>query len=420
MMVINFWVVVGLFNPKQKIIAAGIIGNVIEYYDFALIGFLAVMMGNLFFPSSSPFLSLLGSFGAFAAGMVMRPIGAAIFGHIGDRVGRRFALISSLILMALPTFLIGFLPTYAQIGITAPILLVLLRMIQGLSVGGEYASSIVYLVEQSSPGRENLYGSFVSIGAKIGMALGSVLCGALLWYLGEDDMGEWGWRIPFILSIFIAMAGIYLRRGLSDDYQPNEENMIPIVAIFRYHRKAFGQFLVVASVIWMLYYTLFIYLPVWLQGSAGLSKTQSGQINTFSIVMGVIFIPIMAMLADKIGSIRVMKMAALATAVGIFPLLYVMIHGGVVGALIATSIMVILLCAYQAPIFAATVHGIDHHGFRASFTALILGSAAGIVGGITPALMTSLVELSHDPYSPSYLIGLSSLIAWSVLKRIRA
>lgn len=411
--------VVGLFNPKQKIIAAGIIGNIIEYYDFALIGFLAVMMGNLFFPSTNPFLSLLGSFGAFAAGMVMRPIGAAIFGHIGDRIGRRFALIASLILMALPTFLIGFLPTYAQIGIMAPILLVLLRMIQGLSVGGEYASSIVYLVEQSTPGRQNLYGSFVSIGAKIGMALGSGLCGVLLWYLGEDAMGQWGWRVPFILSIFIAMAGIYLRRGLTDDYEPNEEKMIPIVAIFRHHRKAFGQFLIVASVIWMLYYTLFIYLPVWLQGSAGLSKTQSGQINTFSIVLGVIFIPLMAMLADKIGSIRVMKMAALATAAGTFPLMYVMMHGGFAGALIATSIMVILLCAYQAPIFAATVHGIGHHGFRASFTALILGSAAGIVGGMTPALMTSLVEFSHDPYAPSYLIGLSSLMVWSVLKRIR-
>ncbi|MFA6188953.1 MAG: MFS transporter [Sulfuricurvum sp.] len=418
MMVINFLVVDGLFNPKQKIIAAGIIGNVIEYYDFALIGFLAVMMGNLFFPSSNPFLSLLGSFGAFAAGMIMRPVGAAIFGHIGDRVGRRFALISSLILMALPTFLIGFLPTYAQIGIMAPIFLVLLRMIQGLSVGGEYASSIVYLVEQSSPGRQNLYGSFVSVGAKIGMALGSALCGGLLWYLGEDAMGEWGWRIPFILSIFIALTGIYLRRGLIDDYQPNEEKTIPLVAIFRHHRKAFGQFLIVASVIWMFYYTLFIYLPIWLEGSAGLNKTQSGQINTFSIVMGVIFIPLMAMLADKVGSIRVMKMAALSTSVAMFPLLYVMMHGGFVGALIATAIMVVLLCAYQAPIFAATVQGIDHHGFRASFTALILGSAAGIVGGITPALMTSSVELSHDPYAPAYLIGISSLIAWSVLKRM--
>lgn len=407
-------------TSKKRIIAAGIIGNVIEYYDFALIGFLAVMMGKLFFPSDDPFLSLLGSFGAFAAGMIMRPVGAAIFGHIGDRVGRRFALMASLMLMALPTFLIGFLPTYAQIGIMAPILLVLLRMIQGLSVGGEYASSIVYLVEQSSPNRQNLYGSFVSVGAKIGMALGSALCGGLLWYLGEDAMGEWGWRIPFFLSIVIAAAGLYLRRNLTDNYQPHEDKTIPLVAIFKEHKKIFGQFLIVASVIWMFYYTLFIYLPIWLEASAGLSKSDAGTINTISIVLGVIFIPAMAMVADKVGSVRVMKSAAVATAIMIFPLLYGMVHGGFYGALAATSVMVVLLCAYQAPIFSAVVHALDYHGYRASFTALILGSAAGIVGGITPALMTSIVEFSGDPYSPAYLIAIGSLIAWGVLLRIRA
>ncbi len=409
-----------LIGSKKRIIAAGIIGNVIEYYDFALIGFLAVMMGKLFFPSDDPFLSLIGSFGAFAAGMIMRPVGAAIFGHIGDRIGRRFALMASLVLMALPTFLIGFLPTYAQIGIMAPILLVALRMIQGLSVGGEYASSIVYLVEQSSPNRQNLYGSFVSVGAKIGMALGSGLCGGLLWYLGEDAMGEWGWRIPFILSIFIAAAGLYLRRNLTDNYQPHEDKTIPLVAIFKEHKKIFMKFLIVASVIWMFYYTLFIYLPIWLETSAGLSKSQAGNINTISILLGVTFIPLMAMVADKMGSLRVMKMAAIGTAAAIFPLMFAMVHGGFYGALAATSMMVVLLCAYQAPIFSAVVHALDYHGYRASFTALILGSAAGLVGGVTPALMTSLVEFSHDPYSPAYLITAASLIAWGVLGRIKS
>jgi len=416
---IHYLAVDGLLKPKHKIIAAGIIGNVIEYYDFALIGFLAVMMGKLFFPSDDPFLSLLGSFGAFAAGMIMRPVGAAIFGHIGDRVGRRYALMASLMLMALPTFLIGFLPTYGQIGIMAPILLVALRMIQGLSVGGEYASSIVYLVEQSSPNRQNLYGSFVSVGAKIGMALGSALCGGLLWYLGEDAMGEWGWRIPFVLSIVIAAAGLYLRRNLTDNYQVHEDKTIPLVEIFRHHKKLFGQFLVVASVIWMFYYTLFIYLPIWLEASAGLTKSQAGNINTISIILGVIFIPLMAMVADKFGSIRVMRAAAFVSAVSICPLMHTMIHGGYYGALGAVMAMVILLCAYQAPIFSAVVHALEYHGYRASFTALILGSAAGLVGGITPALMTSIVKLSGNAYAPAYLLVLASLIALDTLGRMK-
>lgn len=409
-----------LITPKQKIVAAGIIGNVIEYYDFALIGFLAVMMGQLFFPSSDPFLSLLGSFGAFAAGMVMRPVGALVFGHIGDRIGRRTALMSSLVLMALPTFLIGFLPTHAQIGIMAPILLVALRMIQGLSVGGEYASSIVYLVEQSSPSRQNLYGSFVSVGAKIGMALGSGFCGFLLWYLGEDAMGEWGWRIPFWASIVIAAAGLYLRRNLTDTYQPPEDKVVPIVAILRHHRREFWQFLTIASAIWVFYYTVFVYLPIWLQSSAHLSKPQAGEINTLSIVIGVIFIPLMAIAADKIGSLRVMRMAAFILAIGVYPLFYAMSVGGYWAALIGTVALVILLCAFQAPIFAATVKVLSYHGYRASFTAVILGSAAGIVGGITPALMTSLTELSGNPYAPAYLIAAASALGWWVLGRVRA
>jgi MFS transporter, MHS family, proline/betaine transporter len=408
-----------LIRTKKRLIAAGIIGNVIEYYDFALIGFLAVMMGKLFFPSIDPVLSLLGSFGAFAAGMIMRPVGALVFGHIGDRVGRRFALLSSLMMMALPTFLIGFLPTYAQIGIMAPILLVILRMIQGLSVGGEYASSIVYLVEQSSPARQNLYGSFVSVGAKIGMALGSGLCGALLWYLGEDVMGEWGWRIPFWASIIIAAAGLYLRRNLSDNYQPSEDKTVPIVAILRHHRREFWQFLTIASSIWVFYYTVFIYLPIWLQGSPHLSKAEAGEINTISIIVGVIFIPLMAMVADKIGSIRVMRTAALVLALGVYPLFYEMSIGGYWGSLVGTVALVVLLCAFQAPIFASTVKVLSHHGYRASFTAVILGSAAGIVGGITPALMTSITALSGDPYAPAYVIAVTSMIGWNVLRRVQ-
>ncbi len=407
-------------ESKRKIIAAGIIGNVIEYYDFALIGFLAVMMGGLFFPSEDPFLSLLGSFGAFAAGMIMRPIGAMVFGHIGDRIGRRFALMASLALMALPTFMIGLLPTYAQIGVAAPILLVVLRMVQGLSVGGEYASSIVYLVEHASPRSQNLYGSFVSIGAKIGMALGSAVCGALLWSIGEEQMGEWGWRIPFLLSLVIALAGLYLRRNLADNYQPKQEKTIPIVEIFRHHKKIFGLYLILASMIWMFYYTLFIYMPVWLEKTVGFSKADAGMMNTFSIVLGALFILIMALIADRFGSHRVMKGAALLTAILVVPLMALILNGSFYPSLVSVGLLVILLCALQAPIFASTVHAIQEHGYRASFTALILGSAAGIVGGATPALMTMIVEYSGNILAPAYVIAVSALIALGILSRIRA
>jgi MHS family proline/betaine transporter-like MFS transporter len=406
-------------TSKKSIIAAGIIGNVIEYYDFALIGFLAVMMGKLFFPSEDPFLSLLGSFGAFAAGMIMRPLGALVFGHIGDRVGRRFALITSLVMMALPTFLIGFLPTYAHVGIIAPILLVLLRMIQGLSVGGEYASSIVYLVEQSTPQHRNLYGSFVSVGAKIGMALGSGLCGALLWYLGADAMGEWGWRIPFWVSIVIALLGLYLRRNLTENYTIPHDTQVPIVQIITHHRREVGQFFGIAAPIWVFYYTIFVYLPIWLEKYAHLSKGEAGQINTLSILIGVVFIPLMAMVADKIGSVRVMKYAAFALIFTAYPLFYEMSVGGYWGALWGAIGLVVLLSAFQSPIFAMTVMALPHHGVRASFTALILGTASGIVGGLTPSILTTIDHYSGDPLAPAYLIILGAVGGWAILRKIR-
>ncbi len=405
-----------IHKSKTKIISAGIIGNVIEYYDFAIIGFMAVIMGQLFFPSNDPFLSLLGSFGAFAAGMVMRPIGAIFFGHIGDKISRKYALFASLIMMALPTFLIGLLPTYAQVGIAAPIMLVMLRMIQGFSVGGEYASSIVYLVESSPSGHQNLYGSFVSLGAKLGMAIGAGFCGFLIAHYGDSAMLEWAWRVPFLASIILAILGLYLRRQLEDDYKPEKSKEIPIIEIIKNHRRVFWKYLILASAIWMFYYTLFIYLPVWLTTFAGISKVQASSLNTYSIILGVISIPAMAMVADHIGSHKLMRYASIATAIFIIPIFWLMTSGDMLNITVAITFMTILLCAFQAPIFASTVNAITVPKYRASFTAVILGSAAGIVGGLTPALMTLVTKISNQPLAPAILVGLFALIALATTK----
>ncbi|MBD3807112.1 MAG: MFS transporter [Epsilonproteobacteria bacterium] len=396
---------------KWRIIAAGIIGNVIEYYDFALIGFLSTTIAVLFFPSDNHFLSLLGSFGAFAAGMIARPVGAMFFGHLGDKINRKYALFASLILMALPTFLIGFLPTYKDIGVLAPILLVVLRLIQGFSVGGEYASSIVYLVEEAPQNRQNLYGSFVSLGAKLGMAIGSGFCGFLLYYYSKDAILEWAWRVPYLVSMVLAVIGFVLRAGLESNYESLKSDKIPLFEIFKNYRNIFWQYLIVASAIWMFYYTIFIYLPVWLESYANIDKTAVSKLNTYSIVLGVIFIPIMAIVADKIGSIKLIKVSALLTTLLITPLFIAMSIGNITLTTIAISIMTILLCAFQAPIFATVVNAISNHHYRASFTAVILGSAAGVVGGATPALMATVAKISGISIAPAFLITIFAAFA---------
>ncbi|MFH1299939.1 MAG: MFS transporter, partial [Planctomycetota bacterium] len=152
-------------SKNIRVLAAGFIGNILEWYDFAVYGFFAPTIGKLFFPSDNPTTSLIAAFGAFAAGFLMRPVGAVLFGHIGDRVGRKKALMLSVMMMAVPTLLVGVLPTHAQIGVSAAVLMVLLRMIQGVSVGGEYTSSFVFLVEHAPPHRRAFFGSWSMIGA---------------------------------------------------------------------------------------------------------------------------------------------------------------------------------------------------------------------------------------------------------------
>lgn len=405
-------------NTKWRIIAAGIIGNVIEYYDFALIGFLAVAFAQLFFPSSDPFLSLLGSFGAFAAGMIMRPVGAIFFGHIGDKISRKYALFGSLLLMSLPTFLIGFLPTYAQIGVIAPLLLVLLRMIQGFSVGGEYASSIVYLVEEAPQGQQNLYGSFISLGAKLGMAIGSGFCGFLLIFYGEKEILEWVWRVPFLASMVLALIGLLLRKGLEDNYKSTKSDKIPIVEILKSYKTEFWTFVVIASAIWMFYYTLFVYLPVWLHEYAGLTKKEASALNTYSITLGVFSILAAAYTADKIGSLKVIKISSFFTIVLILPIFLALRDGELAIKITAISLMTLLLCSMQAPIFALVVNTIGERGYKASFTAVVLGSAAGIVGGSTPALMTAAINLTSSSVTPAFiLIALLALSLYKMFKK---
>src|SRR5262247_1637376 len=199
-------------TSKYRMVAAGMIGNVLEWYDFAIYGYFATAIGHHFFPHEDAVAQLLSAFGVFALGYLMRPIGGVVVGHIGDRFGRRAALTFSVAAMAIPTFLIGLLPGYATIGILAPVALTLLRMVQGLSVGGEYTSSMVFLVEHAPEGRRGLMGALISCGAAGGILLGSAVGAAFAASMSNAALEAWGWRIPFLLGLAVGIAGYILRR----------------------------------------------------------------------------------------------------------------------------------------------------------------------------------------------------------------
>ncbi len=196
---------------------AGTAGNVMEWYDFTVYGYFAASIGRQFFPSQDPFASLLASFGALAVGFVVRPFGALLFGHIGDKWGRRTALWISVLAMAVPTFLIGLLPTYAQIGTAAPVLLVTLRLLQGLAVAGEVGTSLAFLAEHAPPGRRARTGAAGPIGVGLGVLAGSAVGATSATVLGDAAIQAWGWRLPFLFGLCISAGALYARRNLPVD-----------------------------------------------------------------------------------------------------------------------------------------------------------------------------------------------------------
>lgn len=200
----------------KKTLLAGAIGNVLEWYDFALYGYFAPVLASLFFPSDSRSLSLISAFGVFAVGFLARPLGAMLFGYWGDTLGRRHALAWSILLMAVPTCLVGLLPTYGTIGVLAPIALTLCRFLQGLSVGGEFTGSATFLVEHAAASQRGYVGSWAGFSAQIGALLGSGVGALIASSLTEEALHQWGWQIPFVRGGLIAVAGWYVRTSVPE------------------------------------------------------------------------------------------------------------------------------------------------------------------------------------------------------------
>ncbi|MFO0068875.1 MAG: MFS transporter, partial [Alphaproteobacteria bacterium] len=196
---------------NKKVVVSGMLGNGLEWYDYALYGHMSVVFSRLFFPTDDPSLSLILTFLTFAAGFVSRPLGAVIFGRIGDKFGRKKALVASMILMAIPTGMIGLLPTYEMIGVAAPILLLSIRILQGISLGGAFSGSMSYVVEHAPPTMRSTIGSVTMLSLVIGFLIGSAVSTIIASSLSEADFMSWGWRLPFFVGVLIGFVGYYIR-----------------------------------------------------------------------------------------------------------------------------------------------------------------------------------------------------------------
>ncbi len=225
-------------TSKRAPVIAGAVGSVVGWYDFAVYGFFAASIGRLFFPSHIEIVSLLSAFAVFAVGFAARPVGSLLFGYLGDRFGRRRALMISIVAMGVSTTAVAILPTYASIGVAAPVILIVLRTLQGLSVGGEYTGASVYVAEHAPPARRGFLTSFVQCGAVGGLMLGSAVGALTAAILGEDGVAAWGWRIPFAFGGVLTLVMLTLRREMPESFAgstPEELSVSPLIEAFRSH-----------------------------------------------------------------------------------------------------------------------------------------------------------------------------------------
>ena len=401
-----------------RVIAAGTIGNVLEWYDFAIYGYFAAPIGRQFFPQEDAVAQLLSAFGVFAIGYLMRPLGGVLVGHIGDTVGRRAALTFSVAAMAVPTFLIGLLPSYQAIGVLAPIGLILLRVVQGLSVGGEYTGSLVFLVEHAPEGRRGLLGALGASGATVGILLGSAVGAAFAASMSAAALDAWGSRIPFLLGLVVGIAGYILRRYVLETAAVEKRARPPIIETLHDHWRAVAGFAGLSVYSAVSFYIGFVYLVSWLQTADGIPPSRSLDINSLSMVILLPVVIAAGWLSDWIGRKPLMVLASIGGLVGAVPIFWLLNHPTALLAQIGQLGLVLLMGTYYGPLPAILVEAAPP-AVRCTAVALGYNLCYALFGGLSPLVATWLVQREGNEIAPAFLIMASAAVTFATLSWFR-
>jgi MFS transporter, MHS family, proline/betaine transporter len=400
-------------GSDARTIVAGTIGTVLGWYEFSVYGYFAAQIGSTFFPKADPVAQVLAAFGIFAVGYVMRPVGGALTGHIGDRLGRRAALTFSVTAMSVPTVLVGLLPGYATLGLAAPVLLTFLRMLQGLSMGGEFTTALVFVVERAPAGRRGLIGAVAANGGTVGILLGSATGALIDGLLPAEAVTAWGWRIPFLFGVLVGLAGLWLRATLKAE-PPAPRGHSPLLETVRHHLPLMARLAGLSVFIAVPFYISFLYIVTWLQTADGIAPARALEINTLSMILLVPVSIAAGWWSDRVGRKTVAGAGMALALVGALPFFWLMHHpdprlilAGQFGFVVAVG----LYTGAQAPILVEAVP----RAVRCSVVALGYNVTLGLLGGMTPLAAAWLIDRTGNDYGPAYMIMAASMVSLTAL-----
>ena len=401
----------------RRVIIAGMIGNGLEWYDFALYGYFAPIIGKLFFPGSDPFVQLINTYGIFAAGFLMRPVGGVFFGLIGDRFGRKAALTLSLVMMAVPTACIGLLPTYSSIGIWAPILLALVRMMQGLALAGQFTGSITFIVEHAPSNKRGAAGGATILSLCAGMLMGSGAATLMAELLTAEQLTQWGWRIPFLLGVVIGLVGFYIRGHTEESphYQKAKAegtlSQTPVRETFAHHKgkllRGIGFYLSVT----VPFYIITVFLNGFLSGVLGHPPKDALLISTISMALLMVLVQPTAALTDVWGRKRVLMATTVAYFIFAYPLFMLLVQPGFWPAFAAQISLTVIMSFY---IGAAPTVFVELFPTSVRYTGMSISYniCAALFGGTAPMVSTYLIKSTGMNTSVAFYIMLCAALSF--------
>lgn len=408
-------------QSSRQAVSAAVIGNVLEWYDFAVYGFMAAIIGKTFFPSGDDVSQLLAAFAVYGVGFLARPVGGIVIGRIGDTRGRKTALVLTIMLMAVGTVLIGLVPSYASIGVAGPLLILIARLMQGFSAGGEWGGSTAFIVEWADEGERGFLGSFQQCSVSAGLLLGSGVAALVATLLDPATMEAWGWRVPFLLGGLLGPVGMYMRRNIDETPAYEKAMRNPSAAVqgdvspFWLAARAFGF-----TVLWTVSFYIFLtYMPTFIKTYAKVSGAAALWSNTIGLLVLVVAIPIMGRLSDRIGRKPLLLACCICFIVLPYPVFALYLSAPPLGVIIAVQIVFGAIIAMFSGAGPAAISEIFPTRIRSTWMTTGYALSVAIFGGFAPYIATWLIAKTGSPISPVYYVIAAAIVSTIVIARLK-